>query len=29
VERAVRFALMMRHLTMGFHGISAKESATL
>ncbi|MDX6646137.1 MAG: hypothetical protein QOK40_1864 [Miltoncostaeaceae bacterium] len=28
VERAVRLALMMRHLTMGFHGLSAQESAT-
>ena len=28
VERAVRLALMMRHLTLSFHGISAEEPAT-
>ena len=27
VERAVSFALMMRHLTLGFHGIAAEETA--
>jgi hypothetical protein len=27
VERAVQFALMMRHLTLGFHGIAAQEGA--
>jgi hypothetical protein len=29
VERAVRLALMMRGLTLGFHGLSGKESVAL
>jgi hypothetical protein len=29
VERAVTLALMMRHFTMAFHGVSGKEGVPL